>query len=117
MPIRTDVVVASGGAGINPPIGPVETLFRDLETLRLSSAVLRRMGYGGRTAIHPSQIPVINEAFAPSPAEVAAARAVVEHYEAAQRHGAGVAVDEHGAMIDLAVVRRARRTLAGVRDT
>ncbi len=117
VPIRTGVVVASAAAGINAPIGPVNTNFRDLQALRESSEALRRMGYGGRTAIHPSQIPVINDAFTPSAAEVAAARAVVEQFEAAQRHGSGVAVDEDGALIDLAVVKRARRTLAGARST
>jgi citrate lyase subunit beta/citryl-CoA lyase len=117
MPIRTNVVVASAAAGVNSPIGPVQTNFQELDTLRKSSETLRRMGYGGRTAIHPSQVPVINEVFAPSPAEVDAAVAIVEQYEAAQQHGAGVAVGADGAMIDLAVVRRARRLLAGVRDT
>jgi citrate lyase subunit beta/citryl-CoA lyase len=115
MPMRTQVVLASAAAEINPPIGPVEINYRDLDALRISSDGLRRMGYGGRTAIHPAQIPVINEAFTPTAEEVAAARAVVEQFELMQQDGSGVGVHE-GMMIDLAVVQRARRTLAAARD-
>lgn len=114
-PMRTQVVLASAAAGINPPIGPVEVNFRDLDSLRLSSEALRRMGYGGRTAIHPMQIPVINAAFTPTPEEVEAARAIVEQFDLMQQHGSGVGVHD-GTMIDLAVVKRARRTLAAAVD-
>ena len=113
--IRTAVVLASAAAGINPPIGPVDTAFRDLEGLRTTSEGLRRMGYGCRAAIHPDQIPIINAAFSPSPDELAAARDVVDRYETAQREHAAVTVADDGSLIDEAVVRNARRTLASHR--
>lgn len=111
-PIRTALVVASAAAGLNPPIGPVETAFRDLDSLRTTSEALRRMGYGGRTAVHPDQIPIINAVFSPTADEFASARDIVDRFEAARREGGAVTVAEDGSLIDEAVVRLARITLA-----
>jgi len=111
-PIRISVVVASAAAKINPPIGPVDTKFRDLESLRATSRQLRQMGYGGRAAIHPDQIPIINEAFSPTPEELAAARDIVHRFDAAQQAGDAITLAEDGSLIDEAVVRLARLTLS-----
>lgn len=116
-PIRTALVVASAAAKLNPPIGPVYRAFRDLESLRETSRLLRRMGYGGRAAVHPGQIPVINEAFLPTDEELASARDLVDRLDAAQEEGRAVTVAEDGSMIDEAVVRRARQTLASQNST
>jgi citrate lyase subunit beta/citryl-CoA lyase len=110
-PIRLSVVVASAANGLNMPIGPVQTAFRDLELLGSTSLMLRRMGYRGRAAIHPSQIPVINEAFAPSRGEVESARDILDRFETARAEGAAVTIAKDGSLIDEAVVRRARVTL------
>lgn len=116
-PIRTAVVVASAAAKLNPPIGPVYTTFRDLESLRKTSLQLRRMGYGGRAAIHPDQIPIINAAFSPTAEELASARDIVDRLDAAQEAGSAVTVAQDGSLIDEAVVRRARHTLASRNST
>ena len=110
-PIRTALVVASAAAGLNPPIGPVETAFRDLDSLRTTSEALRRMGYGGRAAVHPDQILIINAVFSPTADELASARDIVDRFEAARREGGAVTVAEDGSLIDEAVVRLARITL------
>ena len=70
------------------------------------------MGYGGRAAIHPDQIPIINAAFSPTHDELTAARDVVDRFETARREGGAVTVAHDGSLIDEAVVRNARRTLA-----
>ena len=113
-PIRTAVVVASAAAKLNPPIGPVYTTFRDLESLRKTSLQLRRMGYGGPAAIHPDQIPIINAAFSPTAEDLASARDIVD---AALAAGNAVTVAQDGSLIDEAVVRRARHTLASRNST
>ena len=59
-----------------------------------------------------AQVPVINEVLTPTDDELAAARDVLARFEAA---GEGVTVDERGRLIDLAVVRSARETLARAR--
>jgi citrate lyase subunit beta/citryl-CoA lyase len=117
LPIRVQVVLASAGAGLVPPIGPVSTEFRDLVALRHSTDALHRVGFGSRWAIHPAQVPVINQAFTPSPEEVEAARRLVERYDGALDQGVGVYEGEDGRMVDEAVVRAARRTLARARRT
>jgi citrate lyase subunit beta/citryl-CoA lyase len=110
--VRSSIVLASAAAGIEPPVGPVSTNFRDLDALRDSTQALARLGYRGRACIHPAQAAVVNEVFTPSEDELAAARALVERYDAALAAGEGVFTDDNGRMVDLAVVRQARRTLA-----
>lgn len=109
--IRAQVVVASAAAGIDPPTGPVSTRFDDAGALAESTRALAAAGFGARAAIHPAQVPVINEAFAPTAEELAAAERLVTAFDAAVARGEGVIVDDTGRMVDEAVVRRARRLL------
>jgi citrate lyase subunit beta/citryl-CoA lyase len=108
-PLRMQAVVASAAAGIAPPTGPVYTAIQDLDGLRESTLALKRAGFGARSAIHPDQVAVIEEALTPTSDEVAAAREQVAAWDAA---GEGVAIDHRGKMIDEAVVRSARRVVA-----
>jgi citrate lyase subunit beta / citryl-CoA lyase len=109
--LRTQVVVASAAARIEAPIGPVSTNFRDPAGFRTTTTRLRRLGFGGRATIHPAQVPIVNEIFTPSQAEVDSARAIIERFEAATSEGTGVIVAAGGDMVDEAVVRAARRIL------
>lgn len=104
---RSMVVMASAAAGIDPPVGPVSRIFADAAALAESTRRIRRLGFVGRACIHPAQIAVVHEVFAPTPAEVEEARAAVT----ALADG-GVAVDAAGRLIDPAVLPAARRTLA-----
>ena len=93
-------------------VAPIETVypaFRDLEGLADYAGRARRDGFTGMMAIHPAQVPVINDAFTPSEAEVAHARSVVAAFEAAP--GAG-ALSLEGRMIDRPHLVQAQRTLA-----
>ncbi|WP_282783264.1 CoA ester lyase [Nocardia sp. CC201C] len=103
--LRTRIVLASAAADIAAPLAPTSTDFRDLDDLRTSTEALRRLGFRGRTCIHPAQVPVVNEVFTPGPADLDAARALVRRFEAA---AGGVVLDDAGRMVDRAVVRRAR---------
>lgn len=111
-PLRMQVVVASSAAGLEPPCGPVSTDFRDLDGFRRSTELLRRAGFASRSAIHPAQVGVINEVFTPTAEERQAAAALVEAHERAVAAGTGVTLDAEGRMVDEAVIRAARRTLA-----
>lgn len=106
--LRTQVVLASAAAGIEPPLAPVRTDFRDLTALRRSTEALARIGFRGRACIHPAQLPVVNAVFTPDAADVDRARALVARFDAAD---GGVVLDDAGRMVDLAVIRRARRLL------
>jgi citrate lyase subunit beta/citryl-CoA lyase len=101
---RSQIVLVSRVAGIQPPIDAPTTRFTDPERVRSDAARARRIGFGGKLCIHPAQIAPVHEAFAPTPDEVAWARRVLEADAAAS--GAATAVD--GEMVDRPVVARAR---------
>ena len=108
---RSRLVWACAAAGLPGPIGPVWTDIGDLDGLRAFARSLRRSGFSAGSAIHPSQVPVINQVFAPSEKEMETARQLVEAYDRALSEGRGVVRDAEGKMVDEAVVRRARRLL------
>jgi citrate lyase subunit beta/citryl-CoA lyase len=90
------------------PIDAVATNFRDLEALRAEALAARRDGFVAKMAIHPAQVPVINDVFSVSPEAIARARAIVAAFEVAP--GAGV-VALDGEMLDLPHLKRAKRLL------
>ncbi len=81
---------------------------RDLEGAAAEARLVARMGFTGKQAIHPAQIPIINEAFVPGEAEVAAARELVAAFEA----GGAAVVRLHDDMNDAPHLLRARAVLA-----
>lgn len=82
----------------------------DLEGLRVWALNSRALGFEGMGCVHPTQIPVIHEAFAPSAAEIERARKIVAAYEEAQEKGFGV-VSLGSKMIDPPVVQRALKVM------
>lgn len=101
-------IIAARLAGIQPH-GLTSTLadYSDLEGLKRSVIGARRLGFKGASCIHPAQVPVLNEHFSPSAAEVEHARRVMAVYEEAEAAGrASAALD--GKMVDIPVVERAR---------
>lgn len=107
--LRTQVVIHSAAAGLEPPVAPTSTDFRDLDAFAESTRLALDLGFRSRTAIHPAQVPVIHDVLSPSPDEVEAARDVVRRFEAASGGGT---VGADGRFIDAAVVRGARETLS-----
>ncbi len=105
---RSSLVVTARAAGIAPPIAPVYTRLDDKGGLRRSTLEARRLGFFGRSCIHPKQLPAIHQAFTPRPEQVEAARRVLDAFEAA---GGGATVATGGTFIDEAVARRARAIL------
>ncbi|MEU1499945.1 CoA ester lyase [Streptomyces sp. NPDC005732] len=105
---RARIVLAARAAGLSPPAQSIHPDIRDLEGLAASCAHGRALGFLGRAAIHPRQLPVIERAYLPTPAEVESAEAVVE--AAGIEPGAQALPD--GRFVDAAVVACARRTLA-----
>lgn len=107
--IRSRVVLACALAGV-PAIDGVHLRIGDLEELGVEARRSRALGFAAKLCIHPAQLAVVREAFAPSAAELEHARAVVEAYERALDDSRG-AVLAGGEMVDLATVRRARLIL------
>ncbi|MDQ0990323.1 CoA ester lyase [Streptomyces sp. V3I7] len=105
---RSRIVVAARAAGLVPPYQSVHTDVRDLDGLAASCAHGRRLGFLGRAAIHPRQLPVIERAYLPTEAELEEAETIVK--AATTEQGAQALPD--GRFIDAAVVAAAQRTLA-----
>jgi len=106
---RSQVVNAARAAGIQP----IDTVFSDvgdMDGLRESVLEAKALGFEGKGCIHPRQIAVIHDAFAPADAEVARAKKIVRAFEAAEAAGLGV-VSLGTKMIDPPVVKRALRTV------
>jgi citrate lyase subunit beta / citryl-CoA lyase len=107
---RVALVVASAAAAIDPPVGGVHLEIDDLVALTSSSTTMADLGFGGRAVVHPSHVAAVNEAFAPSAADIAWATDVLARWAGG---GAGALRGADGSMIDEAVVRRARRLVPG----
>ena len=84
---------------------------RDAEGFEAECRVGRDMGFDGKTLVHPGQIEPCNRAYAPTEAELAAAREVLEAWEAARAAGIGV-LTVGGRMVENLHVDNARRLLA-----
>lgn len=103
--LRTQVVMHCAAAGLQAPIAPTSTEFRDLEGFRESTRLMLELGFRSRTAVHPGQVGVINEVLTPTSTELEMARDVLDRFAAA---GGGVTTDASGHLIDAAVVRHSR---------
>jgi citrate lyase subunit beta/citryl-CoA lyase len=109
---RQHLVLVSRAARIEPPVAPVYTQVKDLDGLRRTTAEARAIGFFGRSCIHPSQVPVVNEAFTPRPEEIVAARAVLDAWQNALARGVAALTLPDGQFVDEAVARRARAVVA-----
>jgi len=74
----------------------------------------RRLGYLGKSCIHPSQVPLANAVFRPTDAEIAAARRVIEAARGAEVSGVGAFLVD-GRMIDIPFIKRAEAILGAAR--
>ena len=113
--LRSRAVLDARAAGIEYPMVTSWWDIPDLDGLRVDAALNRRFGFRGMAVMHPSHVPIVNEAFTPNEAELAHARGLVAAMEAAEREGSA-AVTYEGLMVDYAMVATARELLA-IADT
>jgi citrate lyase beta subunit len=107
---RSAVVLHAAARGLQAIDTPFMD-FQDVEGLKADTRRALELGYTGKLAIHPKQLPVIDAVYAPSPEEVEQARRVIQAFDEQQAAGRGVfALD--GKMVDMPMVRAARRVLA-----
>lgn len=111
---RTRLVNACKAAGIQP-IDSVFSDVSDMEALRKNVEISKSLGFEGMGCIHPRQIPVIHDAFRPSPEEIEKAQKIVEAYNEAQAKGLGV-VALGSKMIDAPVVKRALKIIKSIEN-
>jgi citrate lyase subunit beta/citryl-CoA lyase len=108
---RSAIVAACRAAG-REAIDTPFLAFRDPEGLRTAVYRARNLGFSGKLAIHPDQVPAINEVFSPSEAEVREARQILEAMSSAD----SVVFAVEGRVVDEPVIKRARSILNLARE-
>lgn len=108
---RTRVAIAGRAAGLDGAIDGVYPRLDDDAGLRRDALAAREVGYVGKMVLHPRQIPIVSQAFAPTEAELAQATAIMQAFEEAQRRGEA-AVRLGSTFIDPPVVRWAQQIIA-----
>lgn len=103
---RSMLVLASKTAGIAAPVDGVTVSISDTEELRNASQRGRRLGFGAKLCIHPSQVSEVNQAYRPSEAQLAWAARVLE---GAKDNPGAFKLD--GEMVDAPVIARANNLL------
>jgi citrate lyase subunit beta/citryl-CoA lyase len=107
---RSALVIAAASVHI----GSIDGVWPDIQHpdgLLKDAQQARRLGFSGKSLIHPGQIDIVNSVFSPDEGEIDFARRVVQAFEEAQSRGEG-AIAFGGQLVDLPIVNRARRTLA-----
>jgi citrate lyase subunit beta/citryl-CoA lyase len=102
---RSEMVLVSRLAGIQPPVDGPSTALDDVAQVTADTHRARRIGFGGKLCIHPRQVAHVNAAFAPSVQDLGWARRVLA--AAAASDGAAVALD--GRMVDRPVILKAEQ--------
>lgn len=106
---RIQVAMAAVAGGVQP----IDTAFadvRDPDAMRRQTEEAHGMGFTGKFAIHPDQVPIINEVLSPSPAEIDTAQRIVAAFDEAERDGiAAITVDDK--LVDYPIAQRAQATL------
>jgi len=108
---RSECVLASRAAEIEPPIDTVWTDLKDLVGFSDSVRQIRSLGFQGKMCIHPEQVPIVNLGLSPSAEQIDWSRRAVEAFETAEAAGSA-SIQLEGKFIDYPIVHRARRVLA-----
>jgi len=106
---RSMIINAAKAASVQA-VDSVYSDIGDMEGLRESILEAKSLGFEGKGCIHPRQIAIVHENFAPTPDELERAQEIVSAYEEAEKQGLGV-VSLRSKMIDAPVVKRAQRTI------
>jgi len=109
MAARSQIVLAARAAGIYA----LDTVFSDIndeEGFIEETRLIKQLGFDGKSVIHPRQVSLVHNVYAPTQKEIKNALRVLDAIEEAERNGSGViALD--GKMIDVPIVDRAYRVL------
>jgi citrate lyase subunit beta/citryl-CoA lyase len=108
---RSKIVLDARAAGIDYPLEGVFVDIDNVAGLIADTTLSKRLGYKGRTVIHPKHVATVNEIYTPGPEEIDYFRGLLAAFEAALGEGRG-SVTYQGKLIDYAMAARARSVLA-----
>lgn len=111
LPARSEVVLASRIADLEPPIDTVFIHINDADGFESSTAHVRDLGFQGKLCIHPNQIAAAHAVLTPDREQVAHARAVIAAFDQAEAEGSA-SIQLDGYFIDYPIVEKARRIVA-----
>lgn len=106
---RVQVLAAARAATIDAVDAPYPA-YRDADGYRRAALQASALGFDGKWAIHPDQVPIANEVFSPTPEEVDEARQALAEYRRAEEEGVG-AIGRDGRLVDAAHMRLAANVL------
>jgi citrate lyase subunit beta/citryl-CoA lyase len=106
---RTQVLTAARAAGIDAVDAPYPA-YQDPEGYRRAATHASILGFDGKWAIHPDQVTIANDVYAPTDEEIDEARRAVEVYRASEAEGIG-AIGQDGKLVDAAHMRLAQNVL------
>jgi citrate lyase subunit beta/citryl-CoA lyase len=110
---RSHLVIAARSAGKPSPSDGVHPLLDDDEGLRKEAEAARRIGFFGKSAIHPRQVPIIHAVFTPTPEELVWAQQVLRAFE---QSGGAATKTAGGEFVDRPVAERAKQLLWAGQD-
>jgi citrate lyase subunit beta/citryl-CoA lyase len=110
--VRSHVLLAAKAAGVKHVLDGTYAKIRDPEGLRTCCEAVRRLGYRGKSCIHPNQVALVNEVFTPTEKELDYYRRVIVAFDEAVARGSAATTIDGGTMIDYAMAETARRVLA-----
>jgi citrate lyase subunit beta/citryl-CoA lyase len=105
---RSHLVIAARSAGKPKPSDGIYALLGDDDGLRKETEAAKRLGFFGKSAIHPRQVPIINEVFSPTSEELEWAKQVMWAFE---QSGGAATKTASGEFVDEPVAQRARQIL------
>ncbi|HEY2562643.1 MAG TPA: CoA ester lyase [Acidimicrobiales bacterium] len=106
---RVQILAAARGAGIDAIDAPYPA-YTDPDGYKRAAQHASLLGYDGKWAIHPGQVPLANAVFAPTAAEIADAEESVAIYRKSEEEGVG-AIGREGKLVDAAHMRLAANVL------
>ncbi|MQA85537.1 MAG: CoA ester lyase [Streptosporangiales bacterium] len=109
---RSQVVLAAAAAGRAGPLDGPHFALDDSDGLSRSAALARRLGFAGKTVLHPRQLEAVHAAFAPTASDLAWAREVDQAFREAEAAGMSSIRIADGSFVDYPIARRARALLA-----
>jgi citrate lyase subunit beta/citryl-CoA lyase len=104
-------VLASRAGNLDAPLDTVWAEIKDSEGFRASAVQAKNIGFQGQMCIHPDQVVVVNDVFAPTAAEVEWSRKAVAAFAEAEKAGSA-SIQLEGKFIDYPIVYRAQRIVA-----
>ncbi|GAX90113.1 HpcH/HpaI aldolase/citrate lyase family protein [Effusibacillus lacus] len=105
---RSQLVIASRAAGIEPPIDTVFVDIKDREGLLRDTRLAKQLGFQGKLVVHPDQIEVVNQVFAPTAEEIEEAKVITAAFDEALSSGVA-AIQVNGKLVDYPVAARAKK--------